>query len=351
MLLPSAITCDAPLSSQSPHQRPALQQALFASPPASPPPTSLLNSGGGFSNMINTCRSLQSLLASPAPPTVDSASAMAFGAPPENSTAVLNGLGITAAQEPSHEALSLKQLPTPPLTHAPSPFRLRLRPRRTTVAADGSDAGANSIQQRRRIVKRTARGTNNKRRRVHDEETSATTRDNDDVESDLEISGPILEEPFHALPSTTERRSQRIPNEQLCTPTQQMAEPMGPHTPKRARIAPEVLPLGLDRSDYHHLHVTKAERGEEDSGSRHPGTEIVQNEDGEMWSAEDDRILVELVLEKLRLSKQEWNDCARSLGKDRNSVGRRWKSLVMSGEIGVKHRGTRSRGKIHGTWR
>jgi hypothetical protein len=72
--------------------------------------------------------------------------------------------------------------------------------------------------------------------------------------------------------------------------------------------------------------------------------------DGVGWSTEDDRILVELVLEKLKLSKTEWQDCARSLGKDRDSVGRRWKSLVVSGDIGLKARSSR-RAKIHGTWR
>jgi hypothetical protein len=72
-------------------------------------------------------------------------------------------------------------------------------------------------------------------------------------------------------------------------------------------------------------------------------------EGGEEWSTEEDRLLVELVLEKLKLTKSDWQDCARSLGKDRGSVGRRWKSLMGGGEVGLKSRSRRA--KIHGTWR
>jgi len=124
------------------------------------------------------------------------------------------------------------------------------------------------------------------------------------------------------------------------------ALPPRPQTPKRARVAPEALPLGLERSDYHELHLDGVFK---DENTRLTGTDIVVEADGETWSTEEDRILVELVLEKLKLSKSEWQDCARNLGKDRSSVGRRWKSLVMNGDIGVKR--SSRRGKLHGTWR
>jgi hypothetical protein len=122
--------------------------------------------------------------------------------------------------------------------------------------------------------------------------------------------------------------------------------PPAPSTPKRARIAPAQLPLGLERSDFHSLHLQQLH-------TEHPGDEVLESVetdlgDGE-WTTEDDRILVELVLEKLKLSKSEWQDCARSLGKDRSSVGKRWKSLMGAGEIGLKSR--QRRGRIHGTWR
>lgn len=146
--------------------------------------------------------------------------------------------------------------------------------------------------------------------------------EDEDVESDLEISQPSVEED---------------------------AALVAPHTPKRARIAPEALPLGLDRSDFHSLHLQEGGGPSGLLSGGTPGTDVEVGVDGETWSTEDDRILVELVLDKLKLTKTEWQDCARSLGKDRNSVGRRWKSLMISGEVGLKNRSRRSR--IHGTWR
>lgn len=81
-------------------------------------------------------------------------------------------------------------------------------------------------------------------------------------------------------------------------------ESNGPLTPKRAYIAPELLPLGLERADFHRLYVTMVEQGETTlADDSRVGTNIVRTENRELWNAEDDRILVELVLKKLRLSK------------------------------------------------
>jgi hypothetical protein len=60
--------------------------------------------------------------------------------------------------------------------------------------------------------------------------------------------------------------------------------------------------------------------------------------DDPSWSLDDDRVLVEAVLEKLQLSKRAWNDCARRLGRDKDSIGRRWKLLLDEGEVGLKIR-------------
>lgn len=60
--------------------------------------------------------------------------------------------------------------------------------------------------------------------------------------------------------------------------------------------------------------------------------------DDPSWTFDDDRILVETVLEKLQISKRAWNDCARRLGKDKDSIGRRWKLLIDEGEVGLKIR-------------
>ncbi|KAI1272764.1 hypothetical protein F5Y07DRAFT_391809 [Xylaria sp. FL0933] len=204
----------------------------------------------------------------------------------------------------------LSALPTPPMGHAPfPPIKMRLRPR---------PQGTNGNREERlKIRKRTPappRGINKRRRALDDD----LGRD-DDVDSDLDISNTDLEESADARPTTP-------------TPT----------TPKRARIAPADLPRGLERSDFHELHEPTEEE------ARKEGTGVEEEEDGERWSLEDDRVLVELICEKLKLSKSEWQECARRVGKSENGVERRWRTLTRNGDIGVKSRPRR--GKVHGTW-
>ncbi|EAQ92515.1 hypothetical protein CHGG_00750 [Chaetomium globosum CBS 148.51] len=298
MLMPSALPCD---SSQTP-PLPRLQAALFTSPPASPPQVSPQTAIG---NIFSTCRSLQSLLTNPATPSI--------------------------AQEPiTPPASSHAQLPTPPLAHAPPPLKLRLRSRKTDSAAPTGDHGPT----RKRIVKRTAsvaqqaaapRGPN-KRRRAADDELGRYNEDDSDMEHDVQEHSPEQQE----QPQEDDR-----------------PEESPPHTPKRARIAPEVIPLGLERADYHSLHSsfssTFSGDGDTSTGHTSPdtemsrrGTDVVLEADGSAWSTEEDRMLVELVLEKLKLTKSDWQDCARSLGKDRATVGRRWKSLMLNGGCGAE---------------
>lgn len=202
------------------------------------------------------------------------------------------------------------QLPTPPLAHATlPPLKLRLRSRKADAKSDGV--------ARKRITKRAPappRGANKRRRDVDDD----MGRDDADVDSDVDI-------------TDADNEARAAPR--MCTP-------------KRARLAPEILPLGLERSDFYNLQNGREESDPEAEAS---DADVDVEADGEEWSLEDDRILVELILEKLKLSKTDWQDCARSLGKDRSSVGRRWKSLMVNGEVGLKT-GSR-RGKLHGSWR
>ncbi|KAH7417047.1 hypothetical protein BKA64DRAFT_656824 [Cadophora sp. MPI-SDFR-AT-0126] len=204
------------------------------------------------------------------------------------------------------------QLPSPPTTHADPPssaFKLRLRARK------GAEETTPSLTPRKKITKRTItappRGAN-KRRRAADDEMSRH-----DVEEESEEDDQIVDE--------TNR----------------------PSTPKRMRFAPEIIPLGLERSDFHDLRLAEVEAQDGQ------GETVLESIEGpgfnNEWSTEEDRLLVELVLEKLKLTKSDWQDCARSLGKDRGSVGRRWKSLMGAGDVGLKNRPRRSR--IHGTWR
>ncbi|KAI1476385.1 hypothetical protein F4774DRAFT_393484 [Daldinia eschscholtzii] len=265
-----------------------LQSALFASPPASPP-SNAHNSTLG--NIFQSCRALQSMLTAPA--------------------TITSNDNIDAHRDP---------LPTPPMAHtALPPLKLRLRSRKADANGDGLP--------RKRVVKRAAppRGANKRRRAVEDD----MGRD-DDIDSDLEING-----------SENGDRSQDNEGEASARPS----------TPKRARLAPEVIPLGLGRRDFHNLHSSSSSSSStREEKSMTEGTEVEVEADGERWSKEDDRILVELVLEKLKLSKTDWQDCARSLGKDRSSIGRRWRSLMINGDVGLKSSRSR-RNKLHSTWR
>ncbi|KAK3310357.1 uncharacterized protein B0T15DRAFT_35132 [Chaetomium strumarium] len=296
MLLPSALPCD---SSQTPRLT-RLQSALFASPPASPPHLSTQQAIG---NIFSTCRSLQSLLAGPAPPA------------------------NTGPEPITPPTSSRSQLLTPPLACAPPPLKLRLRSRKTDSTTGDHGPARKRIVKRSAAVAQAPRGPN-KRRRAADDDMGRCSED----DSDTEQHGP-LGNPVEGQDKENEARS-------------------GPQTPKRSRLAPEVIPLGLERSDYHNLHHSFPQNVPTDGSSeyRQDGTDVVVEADGEAWSTEEDRILVELVLEKLKLTKSDWQDCARSLGKDRGSVGRRWKSLMINGEVGLK-RGSHRRGRIHGTWR
>ncbi len=202
------------------------------------------------------------------------------------------------------------------MSHAalPSPGPMKLRLRSSKAHSNGERL------PRKKIIKRAPpRGINKRRRSVDDD------MGRDDSSSD--------EDPEEEHPR--------------------------PSTPKRARIAPEVLPLGLERSDFHGLQegssttTTTTTTTAQDVGTTE-GTEVEVEADGEGWSKEDDQVLVELVLEKLKLSKSDWEEIGKSFGnlgsrRDRSSCGRRWKTLMASGDIGLKSRSRRA--KIHGTWR
>lgn len=303
MLLPSALSCD---SSQPPSQQQQQQQqppsrlpvGLFASPPASPP-TYSSTSQNAFGNFMTTCRSLQSLMSTP-----------------------------PSSSSPDAFSPSLAQLPTPPMAYAPPPTKLRLRSRHYNTNSPAEEHQQTS-RAPRRIVKRAApRGANKRRGSIDDDlgrESDAEYSSSDDHDTYTTTThAPTT--PAPTTPTAIQEPTPVNSDEVL---------PPAPSTPKRSRIAPEQLPLGLERSDFHDLH--RQEGGEAATAS-------------DEWTPEDDRMLVELVLEKLKLSKTEWQDCARNLGKDRHSLSRRWKSLMTSGDVGLKRNHPR-RGKLHSTWR
>ena len=131
-------------------------------------------------------------------------------------------------------------------------------------------------------------------------------------------------------------------------------------TPKRRRRIPLDMPLGLSAVDFESLEPTQSTEDiyndlnmpellrdctfdsdeDVDSGygtSNRPSFDANAGSDP-LWTIDDDRILVETVLEKLQLSKRAWSDCARKLGKSKDSIGQRWQLLVDEGEVGLKVR-------------
>jgi hypothetical protein len=132
-------------------------------------------------------------------------------------------------------------------------------------------------------------------------------------------------------------------DEMLQTPPLDPEEmPLSFSTPKRQRRIPLAIPLGLSAADFQSLDSPRTDTVELDMPDP-PSFSINIDEDAaanrEDWTAADDRALVETVLEKLRLSKHEWNDCARILGKDKDSLGKRWKMLVGEGDVGLRRGG------------
>lgn len=117
-------------------------------------------------------------------------------------------------------------------------------------------------------------------------------------------------------------------------------------TPKRRRIVPLELPPGLQACDFEALadsplsfrhRATSAKNADVEMPTPEP-TEHPENphDTKSGWSENDDKILVETVLSKLNLSSREWNDCAQQLGKDKDSLGRRWRLLVGEGNVGLR---------------
>jgi hypothetical protein len=243
----------------------------------------------------------------------------------------------------------------------PSPMKLRLRSHKSSTSA-ASDDSTSTVLPRKKIVKRKAsnpRGANKRRRDVEDEQASEDENEN-----------------RHENDNEKEEEEED--------------EVAGPRTPKRMRMAPEVLPWGLERGDFRALHAQPLSfpqhhqshshshshsqsssltssfsfsfpqplfqsQGQPASSEPEPNAVLQSTEEGETdeqdeWTNEEDRLLVELVLEKLKLTKSDWQDCARSLGRDRGSVGRRWKSLMAIGDVGLKKRG-KERARICGSWR
>ncbi|KAK2875154.1 hypothetical protein FQN49_001738, partial [Arthroderma sp. PD_2] len=326
MLLPSALSCESRQELYSSRPRFATSH-LFPSTP--PPSDDGMISGNG---LLGTCRALQSLLnASPAPSP---------------------SRGRTRAPKP--ECLQS------PLQVKPAPY---LQNRNTSTSSASSVAPSTSVRTVKKVVKPAAkypRGPNKRRREAY-------------------------EDPMDFQPGSKNREHEDKFS-----------------TPKRQRRAPPELPLGLETGDFRSLDTPSRHRESQLSPTQSPCNRQPWNLRGNElnpipitttitsppasgsaatscaitatthnslnnaidssifsspphptaeWTSEDDGRLVELVLDKLKLSKRDWNDCARRMGKNNDSVGKRWKALVGEGNVGLRRGRRMVRGRIDESWR
>ncbi|EEQ34189.1 hypothetical protein McanMca71_004981 [Microsporum canis] len=317
MLLPSALSCES--RQQQFPSRPRFANSHFF--PSTPPPSDDgIISGNG---LLGTCRALQSLLnASPA-------------ASPSR--------GRTRVPKPESLQSPLQVKPTPYIQH-----------RTTSSSSTSSTAPSTSARTVKKVVKPTAkypRGANKRRRETYEDPMDFQ---------------PNSRNKEHEDKFSTPKRLRRAPPElplglatrdflSLDTPSRSQQSPIqSPYNrrpwnlrsderktvPTTASISPESLPSAPCAATHNSLN--NAIDSSIFSSPPHPTTE---------WTSDDDGRLVELVLEKLKLSKRDWNDCARRMGKNHDSVGKRWKALVGEGNVGLRRGRRMVRGRIDESWR
>ncbi|KAL4940724.1 hypothetical protein BDV06DRAFT_196019 [Aspergillus oleicola] len=275
MLLPSALPCDLRRASRFTPIR------LFSTPPPSDDDRGLPGNG-----LLGTCRALQSLLGSPAPPSRRSKPAR-LQSP------------LTFQATPPSPALSRKKRTKSPSTKPPSP---RARP---------------------------SRGANKRRRNTFEEDIM-------DIDSETDTRG------FESRsnPSTPKRRRHlpyELPLGLSQTDFYSLNSPPVTQSPSPARnhqLEPSALPLDPDAA------LPSIEESDEPAPETAP----------QPWSTDDDQRLVELVLEKFQLSQRDWDECARRMGKDHASVGQRWQALLGEGNVGLRRGKRMVRSRIHKDW-
>ncbi|EZG06195.1 hypothetical protein H106_03980 [Trichophyton rubrum CBS 735.88] len=322
MLLPSALSCESRQQQYSSRPRFAASH-LFPSTP--PPSDDGIRSGNG---LLGTCRALQSLLnVSPAPSP---------------------SRARTRAPKPERLQSPLQVKPTP-----------YLQDRTTSASSTSSSTGPlSSARTVKRVVKPAAkypRGANKRRREVYEEsmdfQHGSKNREHEDKFSTPkrqrrappELPLGLETGDFRSL--DTPSKSQRSPTQSPCIRRQwnrrgDNADKISSSTvtsPDRTSSFPSFAVTAAT-----HNSLNNAIGSSIFSSPPHPSTE---------WTTEDDGRLVELVLEKLKLSKRDWNDCARRMGKNHDSVGRRWKALVGEGNVGLRRGRRMVRGRIDESWR
>ncbi|PGH07418.1 hypothetical protein AJ80_08003 [Polytolypa hystricis UAMH7299] len=321
MLLPSALSCDLrhhPVRARFPGSH------LF---PATPPPPDEQASAAA-AGLRSTCRALQSLL------TSSPASSPRFVKPAPN------------LQSPLH----MRSRPLP-----------NSRPGKVVKAAH-------------KAAHKAPRGANKRRREALEEDHYNRSDSNGNSDSDREASfSNVLGDPF-----TTPKRQRRMPPDiplglnttdfqslQHPTPTPAVAQSifssstyLAPPIPDTSifsffpRHPVESRDETVSPPPQPQQHASIIDPSSSSPSSSYPCNDTTQQQlHGAEWTRDDDQRLIGLVLEKLNLTQQDWDECARQMGKDNDSVGRRWKALVGEGNIGLRRGQKMVRGRILDSWR
>lgn len=147
-------------------------------------------------------------------------------------------------------------------------------------------------------------------------------------------------------PASRKRRRSELDDEIDSTPAQRQEHP-APSTPKRQRLCPPTLPLGLERADFDALQEQAAAipipptpkaflRRRRQLNARSNEFKTATEAKGEDWRSSDDSALVTLILHKLRLRQSEWDECALRLGEGKDSIGERFKVLLGNDKMGLR---------------
>lgn len=286
MLLPSALPCDMRRSSTRSRFTP---NRLFSTPP--PSDNDFFPSSNG---LLGTCRALQSLLSgSPAPSS--------RRAKPDRLQSPFHLASSTSTTSSTRPRKPKTQTRTRPSSPKPSPKPSRGANKRTRASYE-ADSDADSEDHTPR-----ARFSTPKRRRY--------------VPYDLPLG--LSQSDFYSLNSPPTTQSPHSPAQQR---QQELCDEV------RAPLPPSPSPSSQSQFDPDAALPSIEETGPDS------------------WTSEDDRQLVEVVLEKFQLSKRDWDECARQLGRDQDSIGRRWEALIGEGDVGLRRGRRMVRGRIDETW-
>ncbi|KAM0804723.1 hypothetical protein BDR22DRAFT_918561, partial [Usnea florida] len=290
MLLPSSLDC-------APRKHPRTASYIPATTMLSP--SSSTCQSPNSTNMYSTCRALQTLLTSNLP---------------------------TLTPSP-------KTIRAPP--HLGSPIALTSAPRAAQPMKKTKSHAAQPAKATTSRPPRTPPRSNLKRRRSSIDDQRAPSPDHENLQ--------------HA----PGRNNQEI-----------LQQHLRPSTPKRQRTYPPTLPLGLNRSDFAALpspttppHTpspkppssSSCDPENQSQNNTNNTTNNTTTNDSPPWSTHDDSALVALILSKLQLRQSDWDECARRLGKGKDSIGKRWRFLLGDGGVGLRRgRGERRRGGVGG---